>query len=219
MSDPSPSPLTRRVDLRGTTEFARALVEALRAAAGPEVLPALRGGVHGVCPQCQLRLFGEDVLALAASEAPHPEVSPKLHRLSQGFCGRQGCGALFYEFTFDPVPDLDWARVLGDADVALGVNATPVVAAEQTATATRAHARRRTTLRVVAGLGVVGLLLVVRHILTGGTIPWVREAEQFTADPATVPRRGETNVGAPVVPARDTNAPGPFRAAQPPPQR
>jgi hypothetical protein len=219
MSAPSPSTLTRRVDLRGTADFARALVEALRAAAGTEVLPALRSGVHGVCPQCQLRLFGEDVLALAASEAPRPEVSPKLHRLSQGFCGRQGCGALFYEFTFDPVPGLDWVRVLGDSDASLGVNAPPAVAAEQAATASRSTTRRRTTLRVAAGLGVVGLLLVVRHILTGGTIPWIREPRQFTADPATVPRRGETHVGTPAAPARDTNAPAPFRAAKPPPQR
>jgi hypothetical protein len=207
--------VTRQVDLRGCAAFANALVTALRGVRGIEVLPALRAGVRGACPQCHLRLFGEDVLALGASEAPQADVSPKLHRLSQGFCGRQGCEALFYEFTFEPVTGVDWPRVLADTDAGLGVGATPVVAAEQAVETTRATARKRTTLRVALGVGIVVVLLVVRHILTGGTIPLLREAKQFTADPATMPRLGATNAAPPKPGARDTNTPGVFRAARP----
>ena len=143
--------VTRQVDLRGCAAFANALVTALRGVRGIEVLPALRAGVRGACPQCHLRLFGEDVLALGASEAPQADVSPKLHRLSQGFCGRQGCEALFYEFTFEPVTGVDWPRVLADTDAALGVGGTPAVAAEQAVETTRTTARKRTALRVAWG--------------------------------------------------------------------
>jgi hypothetical protein len=61
------------------------------------------------------------------------------------------------------------------------------------------------------------LLLLIRHVLTGGTIPFIREARHFIADPASVPKRGQTNAVAP--------APGPgakertFKAAPEPTSR
>jgi hypothetical protein len=204
------------VDLRGIAGFARALVAALRQTPGIEALAALRAGVHATCPQCQLRLFGEDVLALAASQAPGPETSPKLHRLAQGFCGRQSCNGLFYEFTFDPVAGVDWERVLAQTEPA-GAEAASAAVAGPAAADPAGDTRKRTRLRLALGLAVVVVLLLVRHVMTGGTIPWLREPRQFTADPATMPKLGETNT-APPAPS-GTNAPRTFRAAPEPRQR
>ncbi len=203
----TPAPLVRQVDLRQLAGFARRLVDTLRQTPDVEVLAALRVGVHAHCPQCQLRLFGEDMLVLGSGQAPDPETSAKLHRLAQGFCGRQGCEGLFYEFTFDPVPGVDWEHVLADTlpSVEPGAEEAPPAGAA-------AEARsRRTRRRVALGLAVLLVLLLVRHLMTGGTIPWIREPRRFTADPSTLPRLGETNV-APPVPA-GTPAPRTFRVA------
>ncbi len=205
------APQLRSVDLAGLAPFARALVAALRARPGLEPLAVLRAGVHAHCPQCQFRLFGEDVLALAASEAPAPETSPKLHRLVQGFCARQGCDSRFYEFSFDPVEGVDWDAVLTDP----GVTGTAASAPEPGAGADPVTAaRRRSRRRVLAGVALIGLLLLVRHLMTGGTIPWIREPRRFTADPATLPTLGRTNSEPPAAGA-DTNRPRTFRAAPP----
>lgn len=209
---PDHTPLTRQVDLRGIAGFAQALVAALRATPGVEVLAVLRAGVHATCPQCQLRLFGEDVLALAASQAPSPETSPKLHRLAQGFCGRQSCNGLFYEFTFDPVPGVDWEKMLAQTEPADAGAATAAVTGPAVTPA--GHTRKRTRQRVALGVAVIVVLLLVRHIMTGGTIPWVREPRRFTADPATMPKLGETNTAPPA--SSGTNAPRTFRAAPEP---
>jgi hypothetical protein len=189
------NPLVRQVDLRSGAAFARILVTTLQATVGgAQLLPVLRAGVHAHCPQCQFRLFGEDVLALAGSESPDPQVSAKLHRLAQGFCGRQGCEALFYEFQFDAVESVDWEQVLAQVEASGGPQATETAMAEQDLAGRKAAAKRRTRLRVAIGFGVVLLLLAVRHVMTGGTIPFVREAQHFTADPASIPRLGETNL-------------------------
>ncbi len=203
--------LTRQVDLRQVVTFAQNLLAAVRGAAGKvDMLAILRAGVHAECPQCHLRLFGEDVLALAGSEAPQAEVSPKLHRLAQGFCGRQGCEALFYEFTFEPAPPVDWSVVLAQVDSAVAPETGEVATAAAEVANSKAAAKKRTRLRVLAGLAVVVLLLLARHLMTGGTIPFLREPRHFTADPKSVPHLGET--GAPP-PAPATNQARTFRAA------
>ena len=212
------NPLIRQVDLRHVAAFARSLIASLRAAAGgADLVKLLQGHVHAHCPQCQLRLFAEDVLALAGNEAPDPKVSAKLHRLSQGFCGRQGCEALFYEFSFEAVEGVDWPKVLADLEATGGPQASETAVAEQELAAHRASARRRTWQRVLLGLGLVLLLLVVRHVMTGGTIPFLREARHFTADPASVPKLGETNVVVPV-PGKAAEPKG-FKAAPEPGRR
>jgi hypothetical protein len=191
----SEKPLTRQVDLRHVAVFARSLIASLRAAAGgADLVKVLQGNVHAHCPQCQLQLFAEDVLALAATEAPDPKVSAKLHRLSQGFCGRQGCEALFYEFSFEAVEGVDWPKLLADLEATGGPQASETAVAEQDLAARQAARKRRTRQRVLIGLGLVVILLVVRHVMTGGTIPFLREARHFTADPASVPKLGQTNV-------------------------
>jgi len=192
------NPLIRQVDLRHVAAFARSLIAGLRASGGgADLVKLLQGNVHAHCPQCQFRLFAEDVLALAGSEAPDPTVSAKLHRLSQGFCGRQGCEARFYEFSFEAVEGVDWPNVLADAEASGGPSASETSLAEQDFANRRAAAQRRTRLRVALGVGLIALLLLVRHVMTGGTIPFVREARHFTADPASVPKLGETNVVVP----------------------
>lgn len=205
--------LTRRVDLRGGAAFARGLVTALRQVPGLDVLAALRSGVRATCPQCGLRLLGEEVLALGGTEAPQPDISPKLHRLSQGFCGRQGCESLFHEYTFEPVAGVDWDLILaGLAGAPETGEADAVIAA---AGGSPPRPRVRTRMRVALGVGLVLVLLLVRHLMTGGTIPLLREADQFNADPKTVPRLGETNT-TPPPPRAGTNAnPGVFRAGPP----
>jgi len=210
--------LVRQVDLRQVAGFARSLIASLRATAGgTDLVKLLQENVHAHCPQCQLRLFAEDLLALASSETPDPAVSAKLHRLAQGFCGRQGCEALFYEFCFDTVEGVDWLKVLTDIEAAGGPQASETAVVEQEVAAHKAAAKRRTRQRVLLGVGLVVILLVVRHVMTGGTIPFIREARHFTADPASVPKLGETNVVVPV-PTKGAEPKG-FKAAPEPVRR
>ncbi len=213
------SPLVRQVDLRTLAPFARTLVGALRTHSSSNLARLLQGNIHGHCPQCQFRLLAEDVLALAAPEAPDPAVSPKLHRLAQGFCGRQGCEALYYQLSFESVEGLDWNHVLAEIESSGGPPTAETAQVEQELAARKAAARKRTRLRVALGIALVLVLLGVRHVMTGGTIPFIREARRFTADPATVPRLGETNVAVPM-PAEGKGTETPrFRAAPEPGRR
>jgi hypothetical protein len=212
---PESSALTRHVDLRGCTAFARNLIGALGATGGGDLLPKIRAGVHAECPQCHMRLVGEEVLVLAGAQEPDPAVSPKLHRLWQGYCGRNGCDANFYEFEFDPVAGVDWSALLGQMESAAPEAFTEpaAVAAEQAAV--QADRKKRSMRRALLGVGVVLMLLFVRQWMSGGAIPFIREPRRFTADPETIPKLGETNAPPPA----GTNQPRTFRAAPEPGSR
>lgn len=151
---------------------------------------ALKRAVEAECELCGLRVTGEELARLAkpAAELPDPD-SPKVARLRLGYCARQGCNSYYYRLSFQPVPALDWTKVLD------GVGDTSVTpddsgAAEQPSDRLKAAAMasvRRLAPRIILGVLVMAALLFVRHWRRGGTVPWIREPEKFQVDvPRTV---------------------------------
>jgi hypothetical protein len=180
---------SRQVELSSCGAFVRALLRSLEDAGvrDEHLQQVLQEAVHPVCATCGLHLRAKDLILLSSSEAPDPAVDAKAHRLWQGYCGRSGCEARYYEFAFNPHPAVDWAGILRAAE-GLSIEDVPAKAA-QPETAEMAEARlkrRRLTRRVLAGAVVVAILLLARHWMTGGTIPFIREPADYQVDPTSV---------------------------------
>jgi hypothetical protein len=179
---------SRELHLSECPAFARHLAQALEAAevTRDQVAPTLDRGLVCECVQCGIRLGGEDLLALSLAEEADLGTHVKADRVRQGYCARNGCSSYFYRFTFRSQAGLDWAKVLGVAQTkAVEAQAAAAVEAQEEKAAARS-ARHAIGFRVLAGIGLVVALVLVRQWIVGGRIPFLREPEQFTVDPASL---------------------------------
>ena len=185
-ADPAqPADLLQRVDLPSLVSFVGRLRERLHNAVGAEelVTAALSRAVQIACPQCGLELSTEDLDALAAEESGETTANAKVQRLRQGYCGRNGCNAFIYQFTFHPYPGVDWPVILGEARTVAAAAGTETAAAVAPA-ALPPDRRRQRLVRMVIGVGIVLVLFLVRQwYYSGGRIPFIREPRQFQAAP------------------------------------
>jgi hypothetical protein len=145
-------------------------------------LSQLHAAVSAECVQCGIVVPGEVLFALAeppAQETGAPDA--KASRLRQGYCARRGCDSYYYRITFSDLPGVDWQSALAAADVlgdAPGPEPDPSAADESSAPI------RHWRLALTAFLAASVLLLFLgwRQWYRGGTLPFVREAEQFEVD-------------------------------------
>ena len=196
-ADPTPSPvpptspaepaeLIHRVDLPSLVSFANRLRERLRNAVGADELAtvALSRAVQIACPQCNLELTTEDLCALTADDSGETTANAKVQRLRQGYCGRNGCNAFIYQFTFRPYPGVDWPAILGEARTAAPAGGTESTAATVAPAALPPALRRQRVVRILIGVGIVLLLFLARQwYYSGGRIPFIREPRKFQAAP------------------------------------
>jgi hypothetical protein len=205
-STPSPAPptdLAQRVDLPSLVSFVGRLRERLRNAVGAEelVTAALSRAVQIACPQCGLELTTEDLDALAAEESGETTANAKVQRLRQGYCGRNGCNAFIYQFTFNPYPGVDWPAILGEARTIATAAGTETAAATVAPAALPPDRRRQRLLRMVIGVGIALVLFLVRQwYYSGGRIPFIREPRQFQAAPAPSTSVAPAPATAPIAP-------------------
>ena len=167
---------TSQMTLGELADFSASLETTL--SAGPEtekLRPALREALSAECVQCGIRLTGPDILSFPAEEN-----DPRYERLRTGYCARSGCDSRFYRVTCAPHPQLNWPVLLSPAQ-----DLTDERKADEFHTENRAAvAKRRNSalLRTAAVIAVLLILMLVRHIQMGGTIPFVREPEDFKVD-------------------------------------
>lgn len=134
------------------------------------------------CVQCGMEISGVELLALAQA-ATEPE-HPKLKRLRLGDCARKGCNSYYYRFRFEPCSSLDWPILLPRIEQELQA---PQKRPGDSAVATPARGFWIPSFprRGWVALGLILLILFVRHWHRGGRIPFVREPENFRVDVVT----------------------------------
>src|ERR1043166_5212580 len=162
--------------------FVGVLARALKlpAISKEEMSRALEQKVHGECMQCGIRLTGTELLALQGpAPADEGQKSPKVARLRQGYCGRNKCESYYYNFVFEETPGINWRQLLAQGETVAQENSSEEVAAEHAILATN---RKRFFLRASLVTAAVAALLLARHLYRGGTIPFVREPEDFRVD-------------------------------------
>ena len=177
------SSLLRQEHIQNLGQFSRALAEALeKSALGPDTLrQALCVALSAECVQCAIRVTGEELLALSAP-ALGSATNPRVARLRQGYCARNHCDSYYYRLMFAVHPDIDWPRLLAQIESTGGEGggAAPGDATPKIATQNPARARRFS--RVAIGVAILAMLWILRQWYRGGTIPWVREPENFQVD-------------------------------------
>jgi hypothetical protein len=170
---------TRKQHLPQLVPFCRAILESLqRAALSKEKAAQVVGtALSGECAQCGIHVSGAELFSL--SQAADPSDNPKVQRLRLGDCARRGCDSYYYRLSFQPHPELDWPKLISQAE---NLDA-PVPEAAPTPMATkdavRLAAQLYATRRVAVGLALVVVVLLVRQWYLGGRIPLLREPEHF----------------------------------------
>ena len=174
----------RSQHLQRLGQFSLTLAEVLeQSATAPDKLrEVLRGAWSGECVQCGIQVTGEELLALS-KPAEAGEANPRVARLRQGYCARNRCDSYYYRLIFTPHPDIDWTRVLSQTEPQEAEHVKQADAECAAVEAAKRAVRRRMAGRVLVGVAVVALLLLIRQWFVGGTIPLVREPENFQVDP------------------------------------
>jgi hypothetical protein len=179
-----PAPLlTRPETLSRLPAFGAALADAVKdcGLAEDERQPMLRASVSAQCSQCGITVTGEELVALTAPSAAG-EMNPKLERLREGYCARDGCASYHYQLQFKPYPGVDWGRLLATAEAKMPQHGATGAAERESEAAAKRRERRQVATRVLLGLGIILLLLLIRQWYVGGTVPLIREPEHFQVD-------------------------------------
>lgn len=144
------------------------------------------GCVSANCVLCEIQINGGDLNTMALAHRADALADPRLARLKQGYCCRRSCDSYYYHLVFEPHPSVNWERVLEK----LGTGGTTIASEETLERPDRSGkdaARRTLVLKVGAGVGVVLLLLLVRHLMSGGSLPGLHRAPKYTVDPKSLP--------------------------------
>jgi len=172
----------------------QAILEALAVAELPadEITDVFKHYVVAECLQCGTRVTGDELGQLALGNQPQPDENQKLSRLRTGYCARSGCESYYYRLILTDHPKVDWAE--------LARSLTNVAAAPATTPAPQKHSATLATWlqhpqarRVLAGIAILLALLVARHFMTGGRLPFVHKKPVYVVDPASVSPRYGTN--------------------------
>jgi hypothetical protein len=158
------------------------LSAAVRAGSNGALAEATRTCLSAECVQCGIRVGGEELLALGGGAGPAAD--SKAERLRLGYCARKGCDSYYYRIRAKPCPGVDWLRLFDEtipAEMEAQTEAdlsTELTAGEDDGLG----GPRRMALRIGLAVVVMSGLLVARHWYRGGTIPFIREPEDFVVD-------------------------------------
>jgi len=180
-------PAPEHVRLDSLRSFHARLVQALDAQS-PPVGPAAEIIVASLslqCEQCAIQISGAEWMATLSAENRDVLDDPRLVRLHQGYCPRKDCQSYYGRVRFKPVPGVDWTNVLKQFQTMPSEPEQHAAAAAVTARSNMG--RRQMGLRLVLGGIAILVLLVLRRLYTGGSIPLLRPAHKFEIDPASTP--------------------------------
>jgi len=186
MSQPSAQVVQVRID--ALPACYQAILEALTLAdlTAAELNDAFRQYVAAECLQCGSRVRGEELGQIALAAEMATEANPKLARLRHGYCARDGCDSYYYRLVFTEHPKIDWSKLASSLAQAAAAPAAPTLPPKRYGAASLWLENRRTR-RVLLGLGILLLLLVARHFVTGGKLPFVHPKPVYVVDPASAP--------------------------------
>ena len=180
--------LTKDVPLPKLEAFCQNLGKALHRAGVPSDIAGeiWRTGLDARCVECDIRIYGEELLTLSEPVANNP-ANTKRGRLHLGDCARQGCNAYSYRLTFYPCLNLNWPELLAAANTP--ENSAPEESRAETKAMAGAwtHLLRLRAIRATAiTVAAITLLLVFRQWYNGGRIPLLREPRKFTVSQDSV---------------------------------
>ena len=158
-------------------------------------------GISAACVKCGLRLSGNDLSQVALAASADSLADPKLARVRQGYCGRNGCDSCFYTLTFGDHFKVNWDAVVRALESSVPVESEGASGDDAPPARNLSPERKAMVTRVAIGVGVLVVLLLARHVMYGGRIPLLQakpnyqvSAESVLDDPA-----------APGLPAPSTN--------------
>jgi hypothetical protein len=168
---------TLELPIKDLPGFSGSLNLVLHLPENAKLRPAVEGALAGECVQCGLRLSGLDLLQFGAGE---DNGDPRLERLRIGYCGRNGCESLFYRVMCAAHPEIDWPKLIHPAHT---ISEEEKAGAQREVAKDAAKTRwKKRGLRLAIALGALLILFVIRQIWVGGTIPFIREPEDFKVD-------------------------------------
>lgn len=183
---------SRQVHLDQLGPLAQKIVATMAAAGIPDNdrVDVLTAHVGACCQRCGSTLSALDLLRLGLSSQPESIGDDRLARVLRGYCADEACKSYYYSFTFQDHPAITWPSVGTTAAPTPGkAQLDPAVQARiDQERAERWQRRRRTAMRVMAGLVLLAILLLARRWQAGGSIPVLREPRQFTAAPQPEPK-------------------------------
>jgi len=188
---PNFEPIIRQEQLHGLPQFCISLAEALKRIVPDDARrkTLVRTSLSAECVLCGLSVNGEELLEVGVSDGAAEPANPKIARLRQGYCARNGCDSRFYRLTFYQHPELDWSRAFSQSETVQEEQREEAKAEVAEAKALRRVHRWKLAGRVGIGLVVLCVLYMIRQWYTGGTIPILREPEKYQTDPASLRQR------------------------------
>jgi hypothetical protein len=149
----------------------------------PSLAKTLSLALKAECVQCKLHIEGDDLKTLAAQPVPNND-HPKLIRLRQGYCARNGCDSYYYNVVLDDHPNFDWLKLIELTETTLDQPTQPdsIHAATPPRTLKDVITHHPWMIRLALAITTLCLLFVLRQFYTGGTIPFIREPERFQVD-------------------------------------
>jgi len=139
-----------------------------------------RTGFCAECIECRIRLTGHELLMLSEDSAPdEKQTSPKVARLRQGYCARGGCDSYFYNLSFQDLPNIDWPKLLSESAVTAKLGSQDEIGKSLGLFGAQRH---RLLATVAIGFAAFILLFILRQLYLGGSIPFIREPENFRVD-------------------------------------
>lgn len=171
-----------QMTIKEMADFSRGLALTISRQPQPDKLrAAIDQALNAECVQCKIRLSGSELLKFAEETSDDERVE----RLRVGYCARNGCESLFYKVICAPHPEVNWPALL---------NPTYELTAEEKAAAQLATKQgllkkfgKKTAVRVAIGFTVLAIVFLIRQIYLGGTIPFIRQPEDFRVDRQVAP--------------------------------
>jgi hypothetical protein len=166
-----------QMTIKELAEFGRSLAHTItKYKEADRLRAAVDQALSGECVQCGIRLTGWEVLQFGEEVS----TDARVERLRSGYCARNGCESLFYRVTCAAHPEIDWPALLSPTHALTDDERAAVEAMGRK----KARLKLRNKALLRAGIAVAALLIVfvVRQIWVGGTIPFIREPENFQVD-------------------------------------
>lgn len=142
--------------------------------------------VSSACVLCGIEIKGDDLSAMTLARHSEDLSDARLARLKQGYCCRRSCQSYYYKLLFAPHPSVNWEKVFEKLiDTKAWDTGEPTQ--EQADRSRKALARRMLIIKIAAGVGLMLMLLVVRHLMSGGSLPGLKREPKYKVDPASIP--------------------------------
>lgn len=181
-----PDPLPYRID--ALPKACDALAEVLHGGGltSEEAVDLFRLYVAAECLECGMQVRGGELRKLATPRPAGTKEDPRLSRMREGCCARKTCEAHYYKLVFDDHPKMDWNQVAAALSSAFPPEPPPAADELEPRASLFGLLLDRRYRRVVIGIGILLVLLVIRHFATGGRIPVFQRAPKYTLDPTSI---------------------------------